>query len=318
MRRFRSLADLVLAALCLWAAWYHTPAGALLRIVGSRIVGMRTSARPLLAYYSAGTQGGRALPDLPAPRALLAPGAALGYGVAAVLGQLDSRARGEVLQRAGARDATPEAVAAAVAQLADHTDSKEAAVLSLFCGAEAVRYAQARSASNDLADLARQLPPSYEDGVAHAAQALTLGTAYALAWPLPDWARVTSPFGVREHPLSGGRRFHAGVDLGAPIGTPVRAVAAGIVRRASADAANGRTLVIDHGSGVTTVYCHNDALLVSAGDRVEKGQMVSRSGNSGHSTGPHLHYQLDLPDGPADPFRFRVVRPVHVAEGGVD
>ena len=115
-----------------------------------------------------------------------------------------------------------------------------------------------------------------------------------------------------------GRRLHSGVDLGVPIGTPVRAVADGIVRRASSDSVSGQLVLVDHGSGVSTIYCHNDELLVSEGDRVEKGQVIARSGNTGRSTGPHLHYQLDLPQGPVDPFRFRGARPVHVALGATE
>jgi hypothetical protein len=318
MRRFRSLGDLALCALCLWAAWYHTPAGALLRIAAARLSGTRSTARPLLAYYSAGTQGARAPLEILAPPVPLSPGAALGYGVAAVVAHLDPRERQEVLARAGARDATADGLGTAVALLAAQTGSREAAVLSLFCGIEAARFAQARARVGDLVDLARELPPRYEDGIARAAQALALGTAYGLGWPLSERAPVTSPFGYRDDPLSGGRRLHAGVDLGVPVGTLVRAPAAGVVRRASSDSVNGRTLVLDHGGGVTTVYCHNDALLVSAGERVRQGQIVSRSGDTGRSTGPHLHYQLDLPSGPADPFRFRIHGAVQLARGGTD
>jgi murein DD-endopeptidase MepM/ murein hydrolase activator NlpD len=195
-------------------------------------------------------------------------------------------------------------------------------VLSLFCGAEAARFAGARTGGGrggkSLEELARQLPPRYADRVALAAATLTLGTAYALAWPLPDSTQVTSPFGVRPHPLLGGRRFHAGIDLGVPVGTQVRAAAEGIVRRASDDRVNGRLLLLDHGSGVSTVYCHNDALLVAPGDTVARGQIIALSGNSGLSTGPHLHYQLDLPQGPVDPLRFRPARAPQLAAGGTE
>jgi murein DD-endopeptidase len=123
---------------------------------------------------------------------------------------------------------------------------------------------------------------------------------------------------MREHPILSGRRLHAGVDLGVPIGTDVHAVGPGIVRRASDDAVSGLALVIDHGSGVTTVYFHNEKLLVRKGDHVEQGQVVSRSGDTGRSTGPHLHYQLDLPSGPVDPLRFRAVHPQRADRGGTD
>jgi len=77
-------------------------------------------------------------------------------------------------------------------------------------------------------------------------------------------------------------------------------------------------VLVDHGSGVSTVYCHNDALLVAPGDVVTRGQVIALSGNSGLSTGPHLHYQLDLPRGPADPLLFRAVRPPQLASGGTE
>ena len=318
MRRARSLVDLALAALCLWAAWYHTPPGALLRTVAARVLHARTSARPLLSYYGAGALAPDSLPQAPAPHAPLAPGAALGLGAWAVLEGLPAAERAQVVAGAGLSAPSPEALAAHLLHESAQLGSREAAVLALFCGSEAARYARGRALGTDLEDLARELPPRYEGRVALAAQALTLGTAYALAWPLPEAIRVTSPFGPREHPMLSGRRLHSGVDLGVPIGTPVRAVADGIVRRASSDSVSGQLVLVDHGSGVSTIYCHNDELLVSEGDRVEKGQVIARSGNTGRSTGPHLHYQLDLPQGPVDPFRFRGARPVHVALGATE
>jgi murein DD-endopeptidase MepM/ murein hydrolase activator NlpD len=116
----------------------------------------------------------------------------------------------------------------------------------------------------------------------------------------------------------GGRKLHAGVDLGVPVGALVRATGAGIVRRASSDGVNGRILVLDHGRGVVTVYCHNEALLVHDGQRVEKGQPVAHSGNSGRSTGPHLHYQLDLAGQAVDPLRYRASKPKVATSGGED
>jgi murein DD-endopeptidase MepM/ murein hydrolase activator NlpD len=139
------------------------------------------------------------------------------------------------------------------------------------------------------------------------------GGAYALAWPMPESVHITSPFGYRDHPMLGGLRLHAGVDLGTPVGTPVHAAGAGVVRRAGQDAANGRAIVIDHGGGVVTIYCHNDELLVREGQRVERGQLIARSGNTGRSTGPHLHYQLDLAGAPVDPLHYRAQRPRTVA-----
>jgi murein DD-endopeptidase MepM/ murein hydrolase activator NlpD len=206
-------------------------------------------------------------------------------------------------------DASPLELAPRLRAVAKELGSDEAALLAVFCGDDAARYAVSQARSNSLEDLARALPPRSEACVGRAAQAAMLGGAYALGWPLPESIRITSPFGVREHPLLGGRRLHAGVDLGTAIGTPVRAVAGGVVRRASSDGINGRILVLDHGRGVVTTYCHNDALLVRDGQRVDKGQIVARSGSSGRTTGPHLHYQLDLAGEPVDPLRFRAQHP---------
>jgi murein DD-endopeptidase MepM/ murein hydrolase activator NlpD len=318
MRRLRSLLDLALAGLSLWAAWYHTPAGALVRVASARVFGTRTTARPLLAYYSAGTQGAQP-PEVIVPRPPLAPAAALGAGASAAMSRLVPAERERILARAHVRSGTPEELSDAIARLSSRHGSREAGVLAFFCGGEAAQFAVLHAGRGaPLEDLARELPPSYERSISLAGEALTLGTAYALAWPVPPWAHVTSPFGMREHPVLGGQRLHAGVDLGVPIGTEVHAVAPGIVRRASEDSVSGLALVIDHGSGVSTVYFHNEVLLVRKGDHVAQGQLVSRSGNTGRSTGPHLHYQLDLPSGPVDPLRFRAARPHAAERGGTD
>ncbi len=299
MKRALLHIESALVALCLWAAWYRTPAGAIARTLGSRLLGIRTSARPLLAYYSAGVYSEKP----PAPlqlRGPVPPGEALAYGAA----QLQGRQPREVARELG--------------RLRASLGSDEAAVLALFCGEEPARWAAGRAGATDLGSLAAELPPTYADRIAQASQAIMLGAAYSLAWPLPVATPVTSPFGPREHPVLGGTRMHNGVDLGVPEQTPVRAVAAGVVRRASTDDSNGGIVIIDHGRGVTTLYCHNDALLVSVGDRVFRGQIISRSGNTGRSTGPHLHYQLELAGQPVDPLRYRVARPRALSGGASD
>jgi murein DD-endopeptidase len=317
MRRARSLADVLLAALCLWAAWYHTPPGALLRTAVARLSGSRGATPALLSYYGAGARPLQLAEPLP-PRAALSPGAALGLGAQSALERISPQDRAQVLARAGLKSGSADALGDWIGREAERQGSREAAVLALFCGEDAARFARERAGGSGLEELARQLPPRYAERIALAATALTLGTAYALGWPLPDSAQVTSSFGLRAHPLLGARRFHSGIDLGVPIGTPVRAAADGLVRRASDDRVSGRLVLLDHGSGVSTVYCHNDSLLVAPGDAVKKGQVIALSGNSGLSTGPHLHYQLDLPQGPADPLRFRAARPPQLASGGTE
>ena len=305
MKRLAPL-ELLLAALCLWAAWYHTPAGALVRTAGAWFFKTHSTARPLLAYYGAGVYQPRAAPP-PMLAAPVPPAQALGYGAWA-----SSEQRG-----------TPSALSAQIKLLSARlSGSDEAAMLALFCGEESARYALSRAQdetdSPRLEDLARALPPRSADCIAQASQALMQAGAYALSWPLPEAVRITSPFGMRENPVLGVRRLHAGVDLGTASGTPVRAAAAGVVRRASSDGVNGRILVLDHGRGVTTIYCHNDELLVQDGERVAKGQVISYSGNTGRSTGPHLHYQLDLAGQAVDPLRYRASHPRTSASGATD
>src|SRR5262249_61756054 len=104
------------------------------------------------------------------------------------------------------------------------------------------------------------------------------------------------------------RRTDTGVDVSMLAGRPVLVALVGFILRASQDDVNVKLLVIDHGRGVTTAYCHKSQLLVRPGESLSKGQLISRSGNTGRSTGPHLHYQLELGSVPVDPLAFRVKR----------
>jgi murein DD-endopeptidase MepM/ murein hydrolase activator NlpD len=103
--------------------------------------------------------------------------------------------------------------------------------------------------------------------------------------PMPE-ARVTSCFGQRWG------RLHAGVDLAAPHGTPVRAAGAGTVVTAGVQAGYGNAVLIDHGNGYLTHYGHLAAIGVQAGDRVVGGAQIGNEGSTGHSTGPHLHFEV--------------------------
>ncbi len=321
-RRARGLVDFLMAALCLWAAWHHTPAGALVRRGAAWAFGVRSTARPLLAYYNGVTSSGvavSALTPVAPPERQLSDTEALAQGTYLALQGLEPRRREHALALArelGVESTVlldaekgPGAVRKLLASLEESFPEEESRLTALFAGREPARYARSRVAAMGgvptLERLARQLPPGYEDATAAAAQALALSTAYGLAWPVSELTRVSSPFGPRTHPTLAKTHLHTGVDLSVPTGTQVRVVAAGTVRRASEDAVNGRVLIVDHGRGVTTAYCHNSELLVRVGQRVERGDVISLSGNTGRSTGPHLHYQLELGARPVDPMRFR-------------
>lgn len=121
-------------------------------------------------------------------------------------------------------------------------------------------------------------------------------------WPL--MGRVTSGFGERQDPIDGEGAFHPGIDIAAPYGTPVRATADGDVLQAHMGAGYGREVVIDHGYGVNTVYAHMSSMAVVAGEQVTRGQVIGYVGDSGRSTGPHLHYEVRLHHVPVNPHKY--------------
>ena len=105
-------------------------------------------------------------------------------------------------------------------------------------------------------------------------------------------SRVTSEFGYRRDPFTGETRGHTGMDLAVPTGTPVRAALPGTVVAAQYHSSYGYYVMIDHGNGLSTLYAHNSQLLVRVGQTVETGDIVSLSGSTGRSTGPHLHFEV--------------------------
>lgn len=107
--------------------------------------------------------------------------------------------------------------------------------------------------------------------------------------------RITSPFGYRTDPITGQQLFHSGLDIGTALvkNIPVYAMAAGKVILAKYYGGYGNAVVIDHGSGLTTLYGHNNTLLVSVGAMVKAGQKIALSGSTGRSTGPHVHFEIE-------------------------
>ncbi len=111
-------------------------------------------------------------------------------------------------------------------------------------------------------------------------------------WPIPA-VGINSLFGDRTDPIDGGVRYHAGVDLDAEYGTVVVASANGVISEADWRAGHGRRVVIDHTGGYRSVYSHLSQVLIEPGTRVRSGQAIGRVGNSGRSTGPHLHFEIN-------------------------
>ncbi len=122
------------------------------------------------------------------------------------------------------------------------------------------------------------------------------------AWPVRGW--VTSPFGNRTSPFSGILKFHEGLDIAAQTGTPVMAPADGVVVKAGFSTGYGNMVEISHGYGIKTIFAHNSRLNVKAGQRVRRGDVISYVGDSGSSTGPHLHYEVRLNGLPVNPVKY--------------
>ena len=123
-----------------------------------------------------------------------------------------------------------------------------------------------------------------------------------LLWPADG--PQTSSYGYRVHPIFGTSRFHAGIDIGAPYGSPIRAADSGTVVQATVMSGYGNTVVIDHGSGMATLYAHQSSLAVSAGQSVSRGQTIGYVGSTGYSTGPHLHFEVRINGEPRDPEQY--------------
>lgn len=109
-------------------------------------------------------------------------------------------------------------------------------------------------------------------------------------WPAAG--KISSGFGMREHPKYGGRKLHTGIDIMMPKGTALHATADGVVSFAARSGGSGNIVVIEHGHGLTTVYAHNSKNSVKAGQTVKRGDVIAYSGSTGISTGPHLHYEV--------------------------
>jgi murein DD-endopeptidase MepM/ murein hydrolase activator NlpD len=116
--------------------------------------------------------------------------------------------------------------------------------------------------------------------------------------------RVTSSYGWRTDPFTGMRTFHSGVDFTAKRGAKVFAVASGLVIWASSDGGYGKLVAIDHGDGYVTRYAHNKHLMVTVGDRVNKGDAIALMGSTGHSTGPHVHFEVVQDGKKINPWKF--------------
>ena len=128
------------------------------------------------------------------------------------------------------------------------------------------------------------------------------GGSGAMIWPLNG--PITSEFGWRTHPIFGTQRYHSGLDIGGDYGLPIAAAASGTVIHSGWISGYGYTVIIDHGGGITTLYGHNESLLVGEGESVSQGQTIAMCGSTGNSTGPHCHFEVRENGEPVSPYSY--------------
>lgn len=202
----------------------------------------------------------------------------------------------------GRSSSTPDEIARALAATTGTMDGDvELGVEALYVGASALRRAidAARAGGAldpDEPDLhAEYLSPGLRRGPLQAAlSVIAVHRLDTLAWPADASFRISSPFGDRIHPVTGKKAFHNGTDVATPTGTPLVAAHDGRVKRASRDSISGTYLVLDHGMGIETTYCHLSAVDAEEQARVIRKAKVASSGATGRVTGPHLHYILKV------------------------
>ncbi|HCF49753.1 MAG TPA: peptidase M23 [Syntrophomonas sp.] len=130
-----------------------------------------------------------------------------------------------------------------------------------------------------------------------------LGTGI-FTWPTPGYSSITSPYGMRYHPILKTRRMHTGMDIGAPMSAKIVAADSGTVIFSGWMGAYGQAIIVDHGQGLSTLYGHLSSLGVSNGQSVTKGQSIGKVGSTGWSTGPHLHFEVRINGQHTDPRKY--------------
>jgi murein DD-endopeptidase MepM/ murein hydrolase activator NlpD len=128
-------------------------------------------------------------------------------------------------------------------------------------------------------------------------------------WPVEG--QVTGSFGERIDPFNGEGAFHSGVDIASSYGTPVVAPADGVVMLTETLGGYGKTIMVDHGNGISTRYGHLSGYAVTAGQHVHRGDVIGYVGESGRSTGPHLHYEVRINNTPVNPYKYLRITLAH-------
>lgn len=193
--------------------------------------------------------------------------------------------------------------------------TEQLASLQLLASEVSVAYGIKRKLEGP-PDIASNLMPTFRESLAEydflkSASYSMLQRQYARRWQLnvrpslwPVYGRLMSSYGGRSDPFSGVGAFHPGVDVQAPVGTPVRASADGVVKFAQWSGSYGMLVVIDHGNGMETYYAHLSRFYAVPGQEIRQGQIIAYSGQTGRATGPHLHYEVRVGGTPINPYPY--------------
>jgi len=192
---------------------------------------------------------------------------------------------------------------AALALTSNPAMANETATATQITGAIDTAQAAPSSGDREFAELYASWRSMDRTGVAAPAPIASVNVPSRM--PL-EGATLTSDFGLRTHPVLGGRRNHKGIDLAAPSGTPVYASADGVVGKAEWFSSYGNYIQIEHGGEMETRYAHLSGYAVAAGEQVRKGQLIGFVGSTGRSTGPHLHYEVRVAGAAVDPTPYMV------------
>jgi len=202
----------------------------------------------------------------------------------------EKRDRERIKNQADVEKAEMEKKQAAQIEFIEKLSKDEKELRKAYEAAEAAEKQLQKEISEELKRIQQQNNRKYSGG--------------SLGWPLPGKTTISSYFENRFHPVLKTWKKHTGIDIPAATGTSVEAANSGTVIRAGWNDAYGNYIIIDHGGGIATLYGHNSKLLVSAGDEVQKGQVIAKVGSTGYSTGPHLHFEVMVNGEPVNPLNY--------------
>jgi murein DD-endopeptidase MepM/ murein hydrolase activator NlpD len=180
----------------------------------------------------------------------------------------------------------------------EETKSQKAQVLAKLETDEASYEAKLKQIEADSQQIESLIKKAQEEAARKAAAAAASGagaskyTGGVMMWPLDGYYSISSSYGSRSSPISGRGEVHRGIDIPAPANTPVHAAADGVVIFAGWNNSYGNMIIIDHGGGISSVYAHNTSLVARVGQSVSRGDVVSKVGSTGDSTGNHCHFEV--------------------------